>query len=132
MKRGELERAAAAAALRALAEAPGRGSVLVFLPGGGEVSPALNLINLMLSVIRACSQRQWHVLARAGPFYERRQRAACLPVCTFRWKVTARLTVAVALAYLSALRFVPGGTERRSRSICVRHHGVVLRNSVQT
>lgn len=43
MKRGELERAAAAAALRALAEAPGRGSVLVFLPGGGEVSPALAL-----------------------------------------------------------------------------------------
>jgi len=32
-------RAAAAAALRALAEAPGRGSVLCFLPGGGEARP---------------------------------------------------------------------------------------------
>lgn len=82
MKRGELERAAAAAALRALAEAPGRGSVLVFLPGGGEVSPALNPLSLMLSVIRACSQRQWHVLAHAGPFYERAA-ASCPPACLY-------------------------------------------------
>lgn len=36
-ERDALERATAAAALRALEEAPGRGSVLCFLPGAGEV-----------------------------------------------------------------------------------------------
>ena len=41
-ERDALERAAAAAALRALEEAPGRGSVLCFLPGAGEVGLLCN------------------------------------------------------------------------------------------
>ncbi|KAK9845867.1 hypothetical protein WJX81_004581 [Elliptochloris bilobata] len=43
-ERGALERAVAAAALRALAEAPGRGSVLCFLPGINEIRKVKGLL----------------------------------------------------------------------------------------